>query len=69
MGADHAYAAWKRFALAALAGAVLLYMALVGRVLSLWFDGLVDGGVPPMIFEFVVGSILLLAYNRWKTSA
>lgn len=60
------YAAYHRNGSAALAGAVLFFFALTGRLISWIFEGPAPDGLVPMIFEAVSGSILLLAWNRWR---
>lgn len=67
VGLFSAYAAWNRVGHWALAAALLFIIAIIGRTISLGFDGLVPGAIPPMIFEGVSAAILLWARNLWQT--
>lgn len=61
-------AAWKRDPHFAASAATLFILALIGRVISLGFEGKVAGGVPPMLLEASSAAILLWARQIWQTS-
>ncbi|MCH9807076.1 MAG: hypothetical protein K0U74_05030 [Alphaproteobacteria bacterium] len=65
VGLFSALAAWKCQGHWALAAAILFVIAFTGRVISLGFEGPVDGGVVPMVFEATAAAILLWARNLW----
>lgn len=60
------YAALYRYAPAALGAAILFFIALSGRIVTLIFDGPIPDGVLPMIVEATCGIILLFAALRWR---
>lgn len=59
-------AAIYRHQQAALAGALLFFIALSGRFVSLAFEGMVAGGAGPMLVEAIFGSVLLFASKVFK---
>jgi len=68
VGVFAAVAAWTRSRQAALGAATLFIIAFLGRVISLGFEGPVEGGFPPMIFEAGSAAILLWARSLWQTT-
>lgn len=60
-----AYAALKRHGGAALVGALMLMLALTGRIISLLLDGPAPGGISPMVVELVSATLLLWARSVW----
>lgn len=67
VGVFSGIAAWRRCGTAALGAATLFIFAFLGRVISLFVEGPVTGGVQPMAFEAVSATILLWARHVWQT--